>query len=136
MHAVVAGLVAALATYLLTPMAIRLAVRQDVGFFDLPAGFKGHKRPTPYLGGTAILVGLLTGIAAGGLHRHYVTIVVCAVIVWAMGTIDDKISLPILLRVAVEAAAGISLALSGLGWHVFHQGVLDGARRVWCGFSA
>src|SRR5579862_5445443 len=102
MHAVVAGLVAAVATYLLTPMAIRLAVRTS--FFDLPAGYKGHKQPTPYLGGTAILAGLLTGIAAGGVHRHYVPIVVAAVVVWAMGTVDDKISLPIVLRVAIEAA--------------------------------
>jgi UDP-GlcNAc:undecaprenyl-phosphate GlcNAc-1-phosphate transferase len=128
MHAVVAGLVAALATYGLTPIAIRLAVR--LSFFDLPSGYKGHKRPTPYLGGTAILVGLLAGIAAGGLHRHYVAVVACAVLVWVMGTVDDKVSLPILLRVGVEVAIGCSLALSGLGWHVFHQGVADGALSV------
>lgn len=123
MHAVVAGLVAAVATYLLTPIAIRLAVRTS--FFDLPAGYKGHKRPTPYLGGCAITVGLLTGIAAGGLHRHYVAIVVCAVIIWAMGTVDDKISLPITFRVGVEVAIGAGLALNGLGWHVFHEGLAD-----------
>jgi UDP-GlcNAc:undecaprenyl-phosphate/decaprenyl-phosphate GlcNAc-1-phosphate transferase len=128
MHAVAAGVVAAIATYLLTPMAIRLAVRTS--FFDLPAGYKGHRRPTPYLGGTAITVGLLAGIAAGGLHRHYVTIVACTVVVWAMGTVDDKINLPILARVAVEAAIGVLLALSGLGWHVFHLGVLNDVLTV------
>jgi UDP-GlcNAc:undecaprenyl-phosphate GlcNAc-1-phosphate transferase len=128
MHAVVAGAVAAIATYLLTPMAIRLAVKMS--FFDLPAGYKGHKQPTPYLGGSAIFAGLLVGIAAGGLHRHYVVVVVCAVVVWAMGTIDDGVSLPIRLRVGVEVAIGVSLALSGLGWHVFHQGVADGALTV------
>lgn len=128
MHAVVAGVVAAVVTYLLTPMVIRLAVRMS--FFDLPAGYKGHKQPTPYLGGTAITVGLLTGIAAGGLHRHYVPIVICAVIVWLMGTADDKMNLPIALRVAVEVLIGTGLAFSGLGWHVFHQGIADGVLTV------
>jgi UDP-GlcNAc:undecaprenyl-phosphate GlcNAc-1-phosphate transferase len=128
MHAVVAGFVAALATYLLTPVAIRLAVRTS--FFDLPAGYKGHRQPTPYLGGTAIIAGLMTGIAVGGLHHHYVPVVACAAVVWAMGTIDDKISLPIIVRVIVEVAIGVVLAVSGLGWNVFHEGAADGALTV------
>jgi UDP-GlcNAc:undecaprenyl-phosphate GlcNAc-1-phosphate transferase len=128
MHAVVAGLVAAIATYLLTPLAIQLAGR--LSFFDLPAGYKGHRQPTPYLGGSAIVVGMLAGIAAGGLHHHYVLVVVCAVAVWAMGTVDDKVNLPILFRVAVEVVVGITLAANGLGWHVFHVGALDGALTV------
>jgi UDP-GlcNAc:undecaprenyl-phosphate GlcNAc-1-phosphate transferase len=128
MHAVVAGIVAAIATYLLTPFAIQLAGK--LSFFDLPAGYKGHRQPTPYLGGTAIVVGLLIGIAAGGLHHHYVLVVVCVVAVWLMGTIDDKVNLPILLRVAVEVAVGLTLALNGLGWQVFHVGALDDALTV------
>lgn len=128
MHAVVAGVVAAVATYLLTPVAIRLAVRTS--FFDLPAGYKGHKSPTPYLGGTAIVIGLLTGVAAGGLHRHYVAVVACSVVVWAMGTIDDKVNLPILARVVVEVGVALVLAWTGLGWHVFHEGVANGALTV------
>lgn len=128
MHGVVAGFVAAVATYLLTPLAIRLAVWTS--FFDLPVGYKGHRQPTPYLGGTAILVGLLTGIAAGGLHRHYAAIVVCAVVVWLLGTVDDRVNLPILVRVTVEVGIGMSLALVGLGWHVFEIGVLNDALTV------
>lgn len=128
MHAVIAGVVATLATYLLTPLAIQLAGR--LSFFDLPAGYKGHRQPTPYLGGTAIVIGLLCGIAAGGLHQHYVLVVVCVVAVWLMGTIDDKVSLPILFRVVVEIAVGLTLALNGLGWHVFHLGVLDDVLTV------
>lgn len=123
MHAVVAGIVAAIATYLLTPLAIQLAGR--LSFFDLPAGYKGHRQPTPYLGGTAIVVGLMAGVAAGGLHQHYGLVVVCVVLVWLMGTVDDRVDLPILLRVAVEVAIGLALALNGLGWHVFHVGALD-----------
>jgi UDP-GlcNAc:undecaprenyl-phosphate/decaprenyl-phosphate GlcNAc-1-phosphate transferase len=128
MHAVVAAVVAALATYFLTPLAIRLAGR--LSFFDLPAGYKGHKQPTPYLGGTAIVAGLLTGVAAGGLHQHYVLVVVCVVAVWFMGTVDDKLNLPIVLRVGVEVAVGIVLALNGLGWQVFHIGAINDALTV------
>src|SRR5579884_883045 len=128
MHAVVAGVVATLATYLLTPLAIRLAVKTS--FFDKPAGYKGHGQPTPYLGGTAIMLGLLTGILAGGLHRHYVPVVVCALIVWGMGTVDDRVNLPILARVGIEVAIGVALAVTGLGWNVFHEGLADGALTV------
>ena len=128
MHAVVAGVVAAIATYLLTPLAIRLAGR--LSFFDLPAGYKGHRQPTPYLGGTAIVLGMLAGIAAGGLHSHYALVVVCAIAVWVMGTVDDKVSLPILFRVLVEIAVGLTLALNGLGWHVFHVAALNDALSV------
>src|ERR1700757_860871 len=56
--------VAALVTYLATPFAIRLAVRTS--FFDVPVGYKGHDRPTPYLGGVAILAGLLAALLATG----------------------------------------------------------------------
>ena len=118
MHAVVAGAVAALVTYLLTPLVIRLAVRTS--FFDRPAGYKGHGAPTPYLGGTAIIAGLLAGLAVGGLHSHWAPIVLCAIPVWAMGTIDDRIGLPILLRVGVEVLVGVALIVAGLGWQVFH----------------
>jgi UDP-GlcNAc:undecaprenyl-phosphate GlcNAc-1-phosphate transferase len=135
MHAVVAGIVAAIATYLLTPLAIRIAHR--FAFFDLPAGYKGHREPTPYLGGTAIVVGLLVGIGAGGLHSHYVLVVVCVVGVWIMGTVDDKLNLPIRLRVVVEIAVGLTLAFNGLGWHVFNlMDNMDGAAATTAAASA
>ena len=118
MHAIVAGAVAAIITYLLTPAVIRLAVR--TAFLDRPAGYKGHGRATPYLGGTAILAGVWAGLAAGGLHTHWAPIVLCAIPVWAMGTIDDRVNLPILLRVGVEMLVGVVLVITGLGWQVFH----------------
>jgi UDP-N-acetylmuramyl pentapeptide phosphotransferase/UDP-N-acetylglucosamine-1-phosphate transferase len=55
LQAVLAFAIAAVATYLVTPVAIAVATRTS--FFDHPAGYKGHVRPTPYLGGLAIIVG-------------------------------------------------------------------------------
>jgi UDP-GlcNAc:undecaprenyl-phosphate/decaprenyl-phosphate GlcNAc-1-phosphate transferase len=128
MRAAAACLVAALATYLLTPLAIKIAFK--TAFIDRPAGYKGHKQATPYLGGTAITIGLLAGAAVGGIPSRYALIVACAAGVWLLGTLDDKIDLPILLRVAIEVGIGIALSASGLGWTVFHQGIADAALSV------
>jgi UDP-GlcNAc:undecaprenyl-phosphate GlcNAc-1-phosphate transferase len=128
MHAVVAGLAAAIATYLLVPLAIRIAVKTS--FLDLPTGYKGHKRPTPYLGGAAILGGILIGIAAGGLHGRYAPVVIGGVTVWALGTLDDRVNLPILLRVGVEMALAVWFVHAGLGWAVFHVRALDTALTI------
>lgn len=128
MGTVVACAVAALATYLLTPFAIRVALK--TGFVDKPAGYKGHKRPTPYLGGCAITIGVLAGAAVGGIPSRYALLVACVALVWILGTVDDKVSLPIVVRVAVEIGIGIALSASGLGWTVFHQGIADGALSV------
>ena len=52
--------IAAVVTFLVTPLAIRVAVATK--FYDLPAGYKGHRKPTPYLGGTAIIAGILASV--------------------------------------------------------------------------
>jgi len=119
---------AALTTYLLTPLAIRLALK--TAFVDTPAGYKGHKQATPYLGGCAIVAGVLAGAAVGGIPSAYAMLVICAVVAWLVGTADDRVNLPIALRLAVEVAVGVALAASGLGWDVFHQGVADGVLSV------
>ncbi len=120
--------VAALATYLLTPLAIRVALR--TGFVDTPAGYKGHKQPTPYLGGCAITLGVVAGAAVGGIPARYALLVACVVGVWVLGTIDDKVDLPIVVRLAAEVAVGLGLTLGGLGWDVFHQSTADAALSV------
>jgi UDP-GlcNAc:undecaprenyl-phosphate GlcNAc-1-phosphate transferase len=120
--------VAALATYLLTPLAIRLALR--TGFVDKPAGYKGHTQPTPYLGGCAITIGVLAGALVSGIPSRYVLVIACVMAVWLLGTIDDKVNLPIVVRLAVEVGIGIALSETGLGWGVFHEGVADAALSV------
>ncbi len=121
--------IAALVTYLVTPLCIRVAVR--TGFYDLPKGYKGHKRPTPYLGGTAIMLGILAAVLAtdGGVTAHPV-IVICAVGLWLMGTIDDRINLPISLRTFAEVGIAVALWATGRGWGVFHDGPADLALTV------
>ena len=121
--------IAALVTYLVTPLCIRVAVR--TGFYDLPEGYKGHKRPTPYLGGTAIVIGILAAVLAtdGGVTAHPV-IVICVVGLWLMGTIDDRVNLPISLRTFAEVGIAVALWATGRGWGVFHDGPADLALTV------
>src|SRR5947209_8808497 len=116
--------IAALGTYLATPLAIMVAVRTH--FFDLPAGYKGHRRPTPYLGGTAIIVGILLAVllVRGAATTHWV-IIIGALAVWAMGTLDDRVNLPIVVRLVTEVGIAVLLWRTGRGWTVFHNGAAD-----------
>jgi UDP-GlcNAc:undecaprenyl-phosphate GlcNAc-1-phosphate transferase len=58
--------IAALATWLLTPVAARAGHRY--GILDRPGGHKSHGIATPYLGGVAVAAGLLAiGAVAAGL---------------------------------------------------------------------
>jgi UDP-GlcNAc:undecaprenyl-phosphate GlcNAc-1-phosphate transferase len=102
---------------LVTPIAIRLAVR--LGFFDVPTGYKGHRVPTPYLGGAAALAAILVAaLTVGGAYRS-ATLAGGAVLLWIVGTIDDRRSLSPVSRVFFEAVAATAVWWSGLGWSLF-----------------
>ncbi len=128
-NAAAAFAIAAVATFLVTPVAIAIAIRTK--FYDLPAGYKGHKSPTPYLGGTAIIVGILAAVllVQGAASTHWV-IIAGAIAIWAMGTLDDKFNLPISFRTLVEAGIAVLLWATGRGWLVFHNGPADLALTV------
>ncbi len=124
LQAVLAFVIAGVATYLATPVAIALAVRTS--FFDLPAGYKGHRRPTPYLGGLAIIVGILAAVlAVRGTQSAHLVIVAGGVVICAIGTLDDRINLPISVRILLEAGLAVLLWQTGRGWDVFHNGPAD-----------
>ena len=111
-------------TALLTPVAIWLARRTD--FLDHPRGYKDHARATPYLGGMAIGVGIaLPGITLGGAVVDYSTIALCAVALWLVGTVDDRVGLDPVARVIVEIAAAVVLWVSHLGWDLGGAPALD-----------
>jgi UDP-GlcNAc:undecaprenyl-phosphate GlcNAc-1-phosphate transferase len=129
LNAAAAFAIAALATYLATPVAIAIAIRTK--FLDLPVGYKGHRRPTPYLGGTAIIIGIIAAVLlVQGAGSTHVVIILGAVAVWAIGTIDDRVSLPIALRLLVEVGVAVLLWQTGRGWGIFHDGVADLALTI------
>jgi UDP-GlcNAc:undecaprenyl-phosphate/decaprenyl-phosphate GlcNAc-1-phosphate transferase len=115
---------AAAVVYVVTPYAIVAANRLQ--FYDLPAGYKGHGRPTPYLGGAAVMAGFVVAVLmAAGDWRKTVPLVGGVALLWTVGTIDDRRTLSPLLRVSVELGlAGLVWAV-GLGWHLHAGWVLD-----------
>jgi UDP-GlcNAc:undecaprenyl-phosphate/decaprenyl-phosphate GlcNAc-1-phosphate transferase len=107
-----AFLVAGVVALLLTPVAARLARR--VGAIDLPRERSLHERPTPSLGGLAILAGV---VAAGVLFLPWSAetrgILAGAVAISLVGAVDDTLPqgmgpLPKLL--GQFAAAGLVVA--------------------------
>src|SRR3954467_455231 len=116
--------IAALATFAATPIMIRVAVR--TAFFDSPVGYKEHARPTPYLGGAAILAGILAAVLPldDAIDRQGV-IVACGLAIWLAGTLDDRVGLPVSARISLESAIAVLLWSTGHGWDVFHSAAAD-----------
>lgn len=117
----VALALAALLTGLTVPIAISLATR--LGFLDVPSGFKAHLRPTPYLGGAAVLAAALptTALLDPGIASRYWPLLGGALAMAALGACDDRLNLSPWLRLALEAVAGWVLWSEGLGWSFLHQ---------------
>jgi UDP-N-acetylmuramyl pentapeptide phosphotransferase/UDP-N-acetylglucosamine-1-phosphate transferase/O-antigen ligase len=101
--------------YAATPIAIRLAAHFD--FYDAPIGYKGHAAPTPYLGGLAVITGfVVAALALAADSRQTLPVLGGVVVLWTVGTIDDRRTLGPLPRVVVEAGLASMLWGSGLGW--------------------
>jgi UDP-GlcNAc:undecaprenyl-phosphate GlcNAc-1-phosphate transferase len=124
-----AFLLAAAAALLLVPVAIFAARR--TGFLDRPVGYKGHLRPTPYLGGAAVVAAfLLSACLFGRAAASFLPIVACALVLWGLGTVDDRFGIGPIPRLAVEVATACALFAAGVGWSVFPGEALNLAFTV------
>src|SRR4051812_26114514 len=84
--------VAVAGVYTMVPLAVRAAARLQ--FYDRPAGesHKGHAAPTPYLGGTALLAGLVVAVlvASAGHWDQTLPLLGGMAVLWVVGTVDDR----------------------------------------------
>ena len=120
------SLVAAL---VLVPVAMRVATLTD--FVDVPGGYKGHARTTPYLGGAAVLLSVAAALfISGAATSRYAALFVWAFVLFVVGTVDDRRNLNPLSRLAVEVIAGAALWHYGLGWAVFGSDILNAGLTV------
>jgi UDP-GlcNAc:undecaprenyl-phosphate GlcNAc-1-phosphate transferase len=121
MLALVVGGVSALAA-----VPVAAAVARRTGFLDQPRGYKQHDRPTPYLGGSAVLLAFVVcALAFGDGTGRFLPVLVGAGALWAVGTIDDRVNLSPWLRVGATVAAGAGLWATDRGWDVLPASGLD-----------
>jgi UDP-GlcNAc:undecaprenyl-phosphate GlcNAc-1-phosphate transferase len=99
-------------TAVLTPMALRLAVRRAI--LDRPNAIKSQAQPVPYLGGMAVLVAFsVVLLALAAIHPavrdldELVLIVGLALLLGLLGLVDDLRTVSPVVRLAVEAGAAI-----------------------------
>jgi UDP-N-acetylmuramyl pentapeptide phosphotransferase/UDP-N-acetylglucosamine-1-phosphate transferase/O-antigen ligase len=118
-------LIASVITFAATPYAIRLASRLQ--FYDEPTGgYKDHVKRTPYLGGAAIMLGyLISVLVAAGHWGKTAPLLGGAMLLWVVGTIDDRRRVPLVLRALVEVGAAVLVWATGLGWHLHAGGAID-----------
>jgi len=115
------GAVTALAA---VPVAQHVAWR--TGFLDQPVGYKKHGRATPYLGGVAVVLAfVVAAVSLGEGGGRFLPVVLSAVGLCLVGTVDDRVNLSPWVRVGATVAAGVGLWVGDLGWNVFAGSVLD-----------
>jgi UDP-GlcNAc:undecaprenyl-phosphate GlcNAc-1-phosphate transferase len=116
------SLVAAVVTWLVVPLTGRLAVR--VGAVALPDARRVHQWSTPTLGGAAMLCGLLAAVGLAALmgsfdevfasNRAVLGVVAAAVVIYAVGFIDDVLEVSAPAKTAGMVLAGSLLSLAGV----------------------
>lgn len=108
---------ALVATVLLTPVAIRIALR--VGLVDRPAERKFHRKATPYLGGFGISVSVLATMVGvifvrPNVRAEFVAILLGAAAAATIGLIDDWLVLGAAPRLTIQALSGLGLWAVGI----------------------
>ena len=115
---------AALAALLVVPLMRRVAVATS--FYDHPVGYKRHGHATPYLGGAAVLLAFLIGaLALGASVSRFDSLIVGAVLLLIVGTIDDRVGLGVTLRLLTQILVAVGLWATDAGWLLFGDGIAN-----------
>ncbi len=128
------GAVAALVTFITTPLVGILARRQ--GWVYLPNDRTVHQSPLPDVGGLAMYVGLLAAMLTAWLldvfdvlfasNSEPVGVLVAATIIYVVGFIDDVRGLSPPAKVAGTVLAGLALVQFGVVMYAFRLPFFDG----------
>jgi UDP-GlcNAc:undecaprenyl-phosphate/decaprenyl-phosphate GlcNAc-1-phosphate transferase len=115
--AMLAAVVAIVVTGLATPLMARTA--RAIGLMDRPGGYKQHERATPYLGGAAILLGVIAAVLlVQGVGKPVPVVLLAAAAMCALGTIDDWRPIAPGVRLAVQAMIGAAIWAGDAGWAI------------------
>ncbi|MEZ4210491.1 MAG: MraY family glycosyltransferase [Patescibacteria group bacterium] len=95
-----------------TPLVLKWATKFSL--FDMPGGRHLHASPTPRLGGLAIYVGiLLAALILLGITPQLVGVYLGMTIVFIIGYLDDRYSLPPAVKLSGQILAASVLVLFG-----------------------
>lgn len=115
----IAALTASLVAFMLTPFVRRFAERW--GIVAHPGGRRVHARPTALLGGVAMYVGFVAGVAVilmvsdkVNLSRQAIGVLAGGTLVAMAGILDDKYELPGWVQAGSILAGGAVLCLFGV----------------------
>lgn len=117
---VIVGLIAFLATILITPLAIIFAKKHN--FVDIPDKRKIHKSPTPRIGGIGIASGIFAGMIVTGILTRMTWVFWSLIpfgIITIMGFIDDVKGLSFKWKFLIQIIASI-LAIVLVGTNIDH----------------
>ena len=101
----------------LTPIIRRIAIATDVGYRP-NSSHKSHKKPVPYLGGVAIIIGVITVSYSASLFSEFTSstfwlatsVLGPALLLGLIGLWDDIKNLPPLPRFLAQTFAGVFTA--------------------------
>ena len=120
-------LTAAIVTAVATPLAGRLSVR--VGAIAVPDDRRVHERPTPTLGGLAILVGVVAAVGVAWRLTDYeaifdaptvpIGVLLAAITVYVVGGIDDVREISAPAKTAGTVLGGSILNFAGISILLF-----------------
>ena len=121
----------------LVPLAIRFSWR--IGSLDHPGGHKRQSSPVPYLGGVAIVLAFSVATMVASLvrppnagHRELNVIMATALILAAVGLLDDLKNLSPWARILVEIGCGIVIWNLGVGVSLTGLNLVDyGLTILW-----
>lgn len=110
---------AGLLSWLLVPLAIKVAVHRDI--VDRPGGYKLQSDPVPYLGGLAIVLAFAIVVMLSAVIRpprsgfeELAIILVGGLVLSLMGLIDDIRGLSPFVRLGVMIAVATGVVTSGV----------------------
>lgn len=97
-------------------------VAGSIGLVDRPGGRKHHYGDVPLIGGIAMFLGVVAGVAVIGDPSIAIgSLAVASLLLVSVGVIDDIHAVPPMVRIVVQIAAillmiyGANLSLSGIG---------------------
>jgi UDP-GlcNAc:undecaprenyl-phosphate GlcNAc-1-phosphate transferase len=114
--------VAAAVSFLATPIVLRFSAR--IGAIDVPDDRKVHSTPTPTLGGIALFLGVVAGLGTARLLGDFkqlfhtssepIGVLVAAMMVVLLGTLDDLRGLKASTKLAGQVVACGALIFAGV----------------------